>query len=271
MLATMLLFPVAPLSRPCTALRGVVLPLHQQLRLHLRRVRCHPMQLTSLPFHTTDTTTTPIMRRTTLHIPKNMLYTLNILHTLPVPRTLKNLPARLLYPHPCSSRPSSTTQAADPASRTSGRSWNHGLPLLLHWTIHYVESSRTRRSCRCCARCCRRKLQWYVVIPSQPRSCQQLGMQILWYNKSRATARICPACQRLYRLGDVLPDHLAKEDEQGAPSTSPSPFLAKEQELSGLCEYLSLVCAFPHSSRLIRFIVTSLLSSVLVYSPRMYA
>ena len=270
MLAAVLLFPVAPLSRPCTTLGGVVRPLHQQLRLHLRRVRCRPMQLTSLPFRTTDTTTTPIMRRNTLHIPKNMLYTLNILHTLPVPRTLKNLLARFLYPPPCSSRLSSTIRAADPASRTSGRSWNHGSPLLLHWTILYVENSRMRRSSRCYARCCRRKLQWYVVTP-RPRPCQQLGVQILWYNKSRATARICPACQRLYRLGDVLPDHLAKEDEQGAPNTSPSPFLAKEQELSGLCEYPPLICALPHSSRLIRCIVTSLLSSVLVYSPRMYA
>ncbi|KAI1782927.1 hypothetical protein LXA43DRAFT_1048934 [Ganoderma leucocontextum] len=66
---------------------------------------------------------------------------------------------------------------------------------------------------------------------------------ILWYNKSRAMARICPACQRLYRLGDVLPDHLANEDERGAQYATPSPFLAKEQELSGLCSPVCFILA----------------------------
>jgi len=58
--------------------------------------------------------------------------------------------------------------------------------------------------------------------------------QILWYNKSRATGRICPACQRLYRLGDVLPDHL--NDEFGQPVNLPHPQLDREQQISGLCE-----------------------------------
>ena len=70
-------------------------------------------------------------------------------------------------------------------------------------------------------------------------------IQTLWYNKSRATARICPACQRLYRLGDVLPDHLASEDARSAPNAPPLPYLAKEQELSGLCEYLFSPSLFP--------------------------
>ncbi|PIL26062.1 hypothetical protein GSI_11816 [Ganoderma sinense ZZ0214-1] len=66
---------------------------------------------------------------------------------------------------------------------------------------------------------------------------------ILWYNKSRATARICPACQRLYRLGDILPNHLANEEERGAEDASPPPFLAKEQELSGLCSPVCFILA----------------------------
>ncbi|OJT14262.1 hypothetical protein TRAPUB_9204 [Trametes pubescens] len=57
---------------------------------------------------------------------------------------------------------------------------------------------------------------------------------ILWYNKSRRTARICPACQRLYRLGDVLPDHLAGDNGEQRNETRASPFLAREQEFSGL-------------------------------------
>lgn len=53
-------------------------------------------------------------------------------------------------------------------------------------------------------------------------------LQMLWYNKSRATSRICPSCQRLYRLGDTLPPLMG--ENQGA-----SPHLAKEQKISGLC------------------------------------
>ncbi|KAI0742663.1 hypothetical protein C8Q80DRAFT_1273285 [Daedaleopsis nitida] len=66
---------------------------------------------------------------------------------------------------------------------------------------------------------------------------------IMWHNKSRRSARICPACHRLYRLGDVLPDHLADEEtrEQKEPQTSP--YRAKEQELSGLCSPICFILA----------------------------
>jgi hypothetical protein len=57
--------------------------------------------------------------------------------------------------------------------------------------------------------------------------------QILWYNKSRTTGRICPACQRLYRIGDALPDHL--DEEHRRCFKKPHPRLAREQEISGLC------------------------------------
>ncbi|CDO70416.1 hypothetical protein BN946_scf184999.g57 [Trametes cinnabarina] len=66
---------------------------------------------------------------------------------------------------------------------------------------------------------------------------------ILWYNKSRQTARICPACQRLYRLGDVLPDHLAGETREQQSETRASPYLAREQELSGLCSPICFILA----------------------------
>ncbi|KAI0651340.1 hypothetical protein C8Q79DRAFT_899695 [Trametes meyenii] len=66
---------------------------------------------------------------------------------------------------------------------------------------------------------------------------------ILWYNKSRRTARICPACQRLYRLGDILPDHLAGEDGEQQSETRSSPYLAREQELSGLCSPVCFILA----------------------------
>ncbi|TFK29070.1 hypothetical protein FA15DRAFT_664377 [Coprinopsis marcescibilis] len=80
--------------------------------------------------------------------------------------------------------------------------------------------------------------------------------RILWYNKSRATSRICPTCQRLYRIGDVLPDHsLGDEtvrygfnggesdhggDERKAP---PPPQLFREQEISGLCSPVCFILA----------------------------
>jgi hypothetical protein len=50
----------------------------------------------------------------------------------------------------------------------------------------------------------------------------------------RSTSRICPACQRLYRLGDVLPDHI-DDDEHERPEQRPAPQLEREQEISGLC------------------------------------
>ncbi|KAJ7468656.1 hypothetical protein FB451DRAFT_1136821 [Mycena latifolia] len=69
---------------------------------------------------------------------------------------------------------------------------------------------------------------------------------ILWYNKSRATSRICPACQRLYRLGDVLLDHVdVDEDDEHAPRADqrPPPQLEREQEISGLCSPVCFILA----------------------------
>ncbi|KAF9075781.1 hypothetical protein BDP27DRAFT_1211948 [Rhodocollybia butyracea] len=66
---------------------------------------------------------------------------------------------------------------------------------------------------------------------------------ILWYNKSRATSRICPACQRLYHVGDVLPDHSTMTgDSLEKPVRSP-PELEREQELSGICSSLCFILA----------------------------
>ncbi|EMD35166.1 hypothetical protein CERSUDRAFT_97088 [Gelatoporia subvermispora B] len=68
---------------------------------------------------------------------------------------------------------------------------------------------------------------------------------ILWYNKSRGNARICPACQRLYRLGDTLPDHLDPSEAKGSSTLDqqPSPYLLREQELSGLCSPVCFILA----------------------------
>jgi hypothetical protein len=64
--------------------------------------------------------------------------------------------------------------------------------------------------------------------------------QLLWYNKSRRTARVCPACQRVYRLGDMLssPVGVRTDNDGDAPPAdkqSPSAQLLKEQLISGLC------------------------------------
>ncbi|KAJ7682884.1 hypothetical protein B0H17DRAFT_942495 [Mycena rosella] len=66
---------------------------------------------------------------------------------------------------------------------------------------------------------------------------------ILWYNKSRSTSRICPACQRLYHLGDVLRDHLEGEDEHARVDQRPPPQLEREQEISGLCSTMCFILA----------------------------
>lgn len=64
---------------------------------------------------------------------------------------------------------------------------------------------------------------------------------VLWYNKSRATSRICPSCRRLYRLGDILPD-LTDNGEKQINETR-SPLLAREQEISGLCSPVCFIVA----------------------------
>ncbi|KAH7921140.1 hypothetical protein BV22DRAFT_1132543 [Leucogyrophana mollusca] len=64
---------------------------------------------------------------------------------------------------------------------------------------------------------------------------------ILWYNKSRSTARICPSCRRLYRLGDNLPNLI--EDEQCSKEVARPPQLLREQEISGLCSPVCFILA----------------------------
>jgi len=64
---------------------------------------------------------------------------------------------------------------------------------------------------------------------------------ILWYNKSRATGRICPACQRLYRLGDLLQDHM--QDDRNCTEGRRSVELSREQEISGLCSPVCFILA----------------------------
>ncbi|KAF8970604.1 hypothetical protein BDZ97DRAFT_1901973 [Flammula alnicola] len=63
---------------------------------------------------------------------------------------------------------------------------------------------------------------------------------ILWYNKSRAESRVCPACQRLYRLGDLLPDLLNEAPAMDKPT---SPQLIREQRMSGLCSPVCFIMA----------------------------
>ncbi|KIY62137.1 hypothetical protein CYLTODRAFT_427146 [Cylindrobasidium torrendii FP15055 ss-10] len=72
-----------------------------------------------------------------------------------------------------------------------------------------------------------------VRVLSHPRPF--LPFQILWYNKSRASSRICPSCQRLYRLGDTLPDVLPPDDEYTRVEPQIPSQLPREQQLSGLC------------------------------------
>ncbi|KAK0213500.1 hypothetical protein IW262DRAFT_310731 [Armillaria fumosa] len=71
---------------------------------------------------------------------------------------------------------------------------------------------------------------------------------ILWYNKSRATSRICPACQRLYHLGDALPNLMGEDAEDSQKGRLPQ--LQREQELSGLCSPVCFIlasCNFPEA------------------------
>ena len=77
----------------------------------------------------------------------------------------------------------------------------------------------------------------YIVNPLSLRI-----SQILWYNKSRAESRVCPACQRLYRLGDNLQD-LIDEEPNNKP---PLPQLLREQKISGLCAFHAFLICLHH-------------------------
>lgn len=64
-------------------------------------------------------------------------------------------------------------------------------------------------------------------------------LQIMWYNKSRISSRICPTCHRVYKIGDVLQDLMDSEKEAETGSERQ----VREQELSGLCSAVCFVVA----------------------------
>ncbi|KAG6824895.1 hypothetical protein H0H93_001401, partial [Arthromyces matolae] len=66
---------------------------------------------------------------------------------------------------------------------------------------------------------------------------------ILWYNKSRETSRICPTCQRLYRIGDILADHFPGSGDKPIEGMGSSERLQNEQTLSGLCSPVCFIAA----------------------------
>ncbi|KAL1741468.1 hypothetical protein HDZ31DRAFT_45387 [Schizophyllum fasciatum] len=66
---------------------------------------------------------------------------------------------------------------------------------------------------------------------------------ILWYNKSRLTSRICPACRRLYQLGQALPDLIEEDETVSGADAGANPLLAREQTISGLCSPVCFILA----------------------------
>ena len=95
--------------------------------------------------------------------------------------------------------------------------------------------------------------------------------KILWYNKSRATGRICPACQRLYRLGDTLPEHEVGEGGDRQMKKPPAQ-LRREQEISGFCActpLISLCYILAHILSLVERL-SCLLRPCFLYLPESY-
>lgn len=56
---------------------------------------------------------------------------------------------------------------------------------------------------------------------------------MVWYNKSRLKSRVCPACKRLYHLGDAPREPLDGPD--GKEPTDESTRRFREQKISGIC------------------------------------
>ncbi|KLO16587.1 hypothetical protein SCHPADRAFT_995014 [Schizopora paradoxa] len=78
---------------------------------------------------------------------------------------------------------------------------------------------------------------------------------ITWYNRTRRTSRICPACQRIYKLGDTLLDPVSNMPvDPRDPSTPKHVFL--EQKISGLCSATCFLLASyssqPHITEVMR-------------------
>lgn len=96
----------------------------------------------------------------------------------------------------------------------------------------------------------------YVTLPcTQPLSPREnhsnsslitkyTRIQILWYNKSRAVARICPVCKRLYRVGDTDALTDIDSDAPASPTATATDVALnaerrrREQEISGICTFL---------------------------------
>ncbi|KAI0684059.1 hypothetical protein BC835DRAFT_1251213, partial [Cytidiella melzeri] len=89
---------------------------------------------------------------------------------------------------------------------------------------------------------------------------------IAWYNLSRMKSRVCPACKRLYHLGDLTREPFAAKDEEsdeeyttGIPENQDSETrreesqkLHEEQCISGICSalcYLLVAHNYPGAIR----------------------
>lgn len=79
-----------------------------------------------------------------------------------------------------------------------------------------------------------------ILVINDLATCPASG-QIMWYNKSRLKSRVCPACKRLYHLGDNTKEPLVdafddeslfgtREMEKDQPRRKQS-----EQRISGIC------------------------------------
>ncbi|KAF9649546.1 hypothetical protein BDM02DRAFT_3084631, partial [Thelephora ganbajun] len=85
-----------------------------------------------------------------------------------------------------------------------------------------------------------------VVLPEEMALC-------VWYNKSRQRSRVCPACWRIFQMGDVLSSPL-QGLEPPRVSHKVYPELVAEQGISGLCSTVCFVLASVNYPEAIRFI-----------------
>lgn len=60
-------------------------------------------------------------------------------------------------------------------------------------------------------------------------------LKITWFNRTRRTGRICPACQRIYKLGDTLLDPVSNMPMDPYDPSTPK-HMFREQKISGICK-----------------------------------
>ncbi|PVF99303.1 hypothetical protein CPB86DRAFT_796705 [Serendipita vermifera] len=86
-----------------------------------------------------------------------------------------------------------------------------------------------------------------TVIPLLTRILPGEFATVMWYNRTRTTHRVCPACQRIYHLGEALRPHVKElePDRNEDPDYESDRQMTKQERLAYAEQWRSGICSFP--------------------------